>query len=226
MTSLDAGLLTAAVPYTPAAVLRLLAGSGDGSALDELPAVTVRLSSGHVLDGQLVRVGTDQGHEVVVLAVAGDGDPRLSQLAYTLMPNVVAVTVQAPEPYRDVLSAGALPPPVTGPPVTRLALQRAYPPSPDFPIEVAWDALPDSVDALANLGRLLAGLRETVDEVRVDEFGRQAWERVRVVAVEHRPGTAVTVHQTPVGLAVHTDLTAALPRGLTAELRRQLNALL
>jgi hypothetical protein len=216
MNSPDAALLMAAVAVTPASVLRSLAAAG---AAPDLPAVTVYLVSGQVLDGRLVTVGTDHGHEVVVLAVG-------PQLAYAQLADIRAVGVGAPERYRDILSGGALPMPATGDPVTRLGLRRDFPPSPEFPLDVDWDALPDSAEALANLARLLDGLRTATAEVCADELGRRAWAAIAVLRVEHRTGTAVSVQAGPDALSVRADLTAALPRQLTDELRRQLNSVL
>jgi hypothetical protein len=116
--------------------------------------------------------------------------------------------------------------PAIGDPVTRLGLRRDFPPSPEFPLDVDWDALPDSAEALANLARLLDGLRTAVAEVCADELGRRAWAAIAVLRVEHRTGTAVSVEAGPDALSVRADLTAALPRQLTDELRRQLNSVL
>jgi hypothetical protein len=218
MSSLDAGLAATAVAFTPASVLRLLAATSEVDPA-ELPGVRVHLVSGQVLDGRLVRVGTDHGHEVVLVAVEGE-------LAYVQMADVRAVTVPAPERYRDVLTGGALPPPATGTPVSRLALRRDFAPSPEFPLHVDWEALPDSAEALANLAQLLATLRGAVEEVREDELGRQSWARVQALRVEHQPGSALSVVRVPDGLAVRANLTAALPRDLTGVLRQQLNSVL
>jgi hypothetical protein len=221
MSSLDAGLSAAAVAFTPATVLRLLAATSEVAAVDpaELPQVCIHLSSGQLLDGQLVRVGTDHGHEVVLLAVG-------PEIAYLQMADVRAVTVHAPERYRDVLTGGALPPPVTGTPVSRAALRRDFAPSPDFPLETGWDELPDSAEALANLAQLLSKLRTAIEEVRADALGRQSWAQVRALHLAHQAGSTLSVHRVPDGLAVQADLTAALPRDLAGELRRQLNSVL
>jgi hypothetical protein len=222
MTSLDTALLEAVVVATPASVLRLLAATGEaapGEGVPALPAVTVYLAGGQVLDGELVKVGTDHGHEVAILAIG-------QHLAYVQVPDVRAVTVAAPDSFRDVLTGGALPLPVTGPPVTRLGLRRDFAPSPDFPLHVDWDALPDSPEALANLARLLDGLRTTVEEVRGDEPGRRAWAAVRALHVEHLAGAPLSVRAAPDGLAAQADLTAALPRDLAGELRRQVSSVL
>lgn len=216
MNSPDAALLAAAVAVTPASVLRSLAAAATAP---DLATVSIHLASGQVLDGQLVTVGTDLGHEVVVMALG-------PQLGYVQMADVRAVVVSAPEHFRDILSGGALPLPVTGPPMTRLGLRRDFPPSPEFPLDVGWDAVPDSAEALANLARLLHGLHTAAAEVRADELGGQAWAAIRVVRVEHQAGTALTVQATPDALSVQVDLTAALPRQLTDELRRQLNSAL
>src|SRR5439155_11617715 len=221
MSSLDAGLSTAAVAFTPATVLRLLAETTEVAAVDpaELPGVRIDVSSGQVFDGQLVRVGTDHGHEVVLLAIG-------AEIAYLQMADIRSVTVHAPERYRDVLTGGALPPPVTGTPVSRLALRRDFAPSPDFPLETDWEQLPDSAEALANLAQLLSRLRAAVDEVRADALGRQSWFQVRALHLPHHDGTALSVQRVPDGLSVEADLTAALPRDLAGELRRQLNSVL
>ena len=206
---------------TPAAVLRLLAAivraDGDG----ELPALAIHLTGGQVLDGYLVRVDADQGHEVAVLA--GRATDRLT---YALTADVIAVTVHDPERFQDALTAGALPRPSTGPPPSRLALRRDFAPTADFPLRLDWEGLPDSGDALANLARLLRSLREASDEIRADELGRRAWVQIRTLLVEHQPGRQLAVERRPDGLAVVADLAAALPRQLTGVLRGQLNALL
>ncbi len=216
MTASQNGLFRQVVALAPAAVLRSLAAGSD-----EPPEVSVCLSSGQVLGGRLVRVGTDHGQEVAVLA-----DARTGQLCYLLLGNVVAVEVPAAERYRDVLTEGRLAPPVTGEPITLLALRREFAPSPQFPLEVDWRALPGSDAALANLDRLLRTLRDCVGDVCTDEMGRQAWARIRTLTVAHQSDASLSIEQAPDGLAVHADLVAALPRNLNDELRRQLNELL
>jgi hypothetical protein len=210
--------LQAAVTLAPATLLRLLAGVASAG---KLPAVSVHLSGGQILDGLLVRVGTDHGNEVVVLAGEHTG-----QLGYVLLANVVAVEVAAPELFQDVLTGGRLPQPSTGEPITRLQLRRDFAPSAEFPLQVDWAALTDSGPLLANLGRLLAGLRETVRQVCADETGRRAWAQIRTLRVEHHEGAQPSVRLAPDGLSVQADLTAALPRDLVGELGRQFNDLL
>jgi hypothetical protein len=168
-----------------------------------------------------VRTGADHGQDVVVLA-----DPRAGQIGYALLASVVAVEVCAPQRFQDVLTNGRLARPVSGEPVTKLALRREFPPSPGFPVDVDWATLPDSGPVLANLDRLLHGLRDIAGEVCADELGRRAWAPIRTLAVAHQPGARPTVEPVPDGLSVRADLAAALPRDLTGELRRQLNALL
>ncbi len=218
MTPAQDGLSQAAVALAPATLLRLLS---DAAVAGEPAAVSIYLSGGQVLDGMPVRIGTDHGHEVVVLASAQGG-----QLGYALLASVAAVEVRGAERFQDILTAGRLPQPVTGEPVTRLELRRAYPPSGEFPVQVDWAVLPDSGPLLANLDRLLRGLRETAREVCADELGRNAWARVRTLRVEHSDGVRPSVRRVPDGLSVQADLTAALPRDLAGELRRQFNALL
>jgi hypothetical protein len=216
-TALD-GLMRVAVALTPTTLLRRLA---DAASPGEPPEVSVHLSGGQVLDGLLVRIGSDHGQDVVLLV-----DPRGGQLRYVLVANVAAVEVRGPERFQDVLTEGRLPQPVTGEPVTKLALRRGFAPSEGFPVEVDWEALPDSSAQLANLDRLLRGLREIARDVCADEIGRQAWGRIRTLRVAHHEGAKATVQRVSGGLLVHADLTAALPRDLTADLGRQINALL
>lgn len=218
MTSLRDGLSQQAVPLAPATVLRRLADTGTTG---ELPEVSVHLAGGHVLNGLPVRVGDDRGQEVVLLAGA-----RGEHLGYALLANVVAVEVREPERVQDVLTDGRLPQPVDGEPATRLALRREFAPSDDFPVEVDWAALPDSGPTLSNLERLLRALREIASAVRADEIGRQAWAQIRTLRVAHRDGASASVRRVPDGLSVEADLAAALPRDLTGELDRQINALL
>jgi hypothetical protein len=212
MTASQDGLFHQAVALAPAALLRSLAG-----AADRYPEVLIHLSGGQTLGGALIRTEQD----VVVLANMGTG-----QLGYALLANVVAVEVHNPERFRDVLTNGRLARPVTGEPVTKLALRREFTPSAEFPVDLDWEALPDSAPALANLDRLLRGLREVAGEVCADELGRQAWARVRMIMVLHRLGERPSVQLVGDMLTLRADLNAALPHDLTGELRRQLNALL
>jgi hypothetical protein len=211
-------LRAAAVALAPATVLRSLA---DLAAEGTPPAVKVHLTGGQVLDAQLVRVGADRGCDVVVLA-----DPRTSALAYALLASVVAVEVRDPEPFQDVLTGGRLPPPAAGEPVSRMELQREFAPTQDFPVRVNWAALDGSDGVLANLARLLGGLREAVARVRADEMGQRAWEQIAALHVEHSGGSELAVWCTLDGLAVRADLSAALPRAMTGELYRKISALL
>jgi hypothetical protein len=205
-----------AVVLAPATVLRRLADSGSTG---EAAEVSVHLSGGQVLGGLPVRVGTDHGQEVVLMASANGG-----QLGYALLANVVAVEVRDPERFQDILTEGRLPQPATGEPITRLALRRDFSPSEGFPVQVDWAAQPESGPAMANLDRLLRGLREIAREVCADEMGRQTWAQVRALHVSHRDGVKLSVQQVPDGLSVQADMTAALPRDLTGELSRQINA--
>jgi len=198
----------------PATVLRRLAGAG-------APRVSVHLTGGQVLGGRPVRVDADRGQDVVLLA-AVDGE----QLTYALLASVVAVEVHEPARVQDVITEGRMPQPVVGEPVSRLALRREFSPSEEFPLLVDWADLPDSDAELANLERLLRALRQVAGEVCADEMGRAAWERVQTLRVAHRPGAAAVVLPTPDGLLAQADLSAALPRDLSGELRRQINALL
>jgi hypothetical protein len=221
VTSLDEEFRQAAVALTPTGVLHRLAGAAAGAG-DDLPVVAVHLSGGRVLEGAVIRVGSDRGCEVAVLA-----DRKSGRVSYVLLDGVAAVEVQDPQPFRDVLTGGRLPPPYTGEPVTRLALRREFAPTDEFPVQVDWDAVADGSDQLlGNLARLLAGLRDAVGRVRVDEVGRQTWAQVRVLRVEHRPGAALSVQHEDDGLSVQADLLAALPRSLADALHHQINALL
>ncbi len=213
-------LLQAAAALAPASVLRLLADVA-ASGADDPPVVTIHLSGGQVLDGAVVRVGADRGAEAVVLAGRQAG-----QLGYALLDSVVAVELHNPRPFQDVLTEGRLPSPVAGQPVTRLALQREFAATADFPVSVDWEALTGSDRLLGNLARLLGGLREAITQVRADEFGRRAWDQAGPLRVEHRTGARMSVHRTADGLSVHADLLAALPRALAGELHREISALL
>jgi hypothetical protein len=204
-----------AVVMAPATLLRRLADA------EEAPEVSVHLAGGAVLAGRPVRVGNDRGQEVVLLA-----GERGRRFGYALLSSVVAVEVPEPERFQDVLTDGRLPPPVTGEPVSRLALRREFAPSEQLPLWVDWEAQPGSAPALANLDRLLRALRDVVDEVRADEMGRQAWARIRVLRVGHREGARLSARAVADGLSVEADLTAALPRDLAGDLRGQVNELL
>jgi hypothetical protein len=209
--------MRAAVAMTPGRILEALHAAAGA----EPPVVGVHLSGGQVVSGQLIAVADDRGHEVVVLA-----DPRTGRLAYALMINVIAVELANPEPFADVVTAGRLPVLGDEPDVTRMALRREFGPDSDFPVGADWGQLPGSGPMTVNLARLLRGLREAVEQVRVDEIGRQAWERVPAVRVEHRDGAALSVARLPDGLTVTADLAAALPRDVTGVLTREINALL
>jgi hypothetical protein len=221
VTSVSPKLTAAALPMTPAVLLRRLAGAVPADAeLAARPVVALHLSGGQRLEGYLLRVDAGPAQETVVLADAAGG------LCYALTAGVVAVTVPTPEPVRHVLTGGAVAAPAAEPPGGRLALRRAYPPTPDFPLDLDWSALPDSAEAWANLAQLLDGLRAASERVRADELGRRAWAQVRAVRVEHHAGRSLAFERQPDGLSVRADLTAALPGQLAGELRRQLDAVL
>jgi hypothetical protein len=214
---LDDPLVKAAVPLAPEAVLRTLAGVGS----DAPPLLTVRLTGGHVLDGGLVGVGTDRGSDVLVLS-----DPETGRLGYALMSSVVAVEVHNPGPFQDLLTAGRVPLPQVGEPVTKLALQREFPPTGEFPVDVDWAAFGSSGSMIGNLAGLLRGLRDAVASVCADDMGQRAWAQIRTLRVEHDAGSPLSVAPVPGGMAVQADLTAALPRALGDELARKISALL
>jgi hypothetical protein len=215
----DDPLVKAAVALAPETVLRTLADVA--GAADVPPFLTVCLAGGHVLEGGLVTVGADRGSDVVVLA-----DAQTGRLRYALLSGVVAVELHNPGLFRDLLTGGRVPLPQSGEPVTRLALQREFVPSGEFPVDVDWAALAESGLPLGNLAILLRGLRDAVDQVRADDMGQRAWSQVRTLLVEHQAGSALSVLPVTDGLAVRADLTAALPRALVGELVTMISALL
>jgi hypothetical protein len=217
MSWLDDPLLKAAVPLAPDKVLWALAGAGG----DAPPCLTVRLAGGHVLAGDLVAVGSDRGSDVLVLYV-----PETGQLGYALLSSVVAVELRNPGPFQDLLTGGRVPVQQAGEPVTRLALQREFPPTQEFPVDVDWAALGGSSVMIGNLASLLRGLRDAVAAVRADDMGQQAWAQIHTLRVEHYAGSPLSMALVPGGMAVRADLTAALPRALGDELARKFNALL
>ena len=208
------------VALTPASVIQQL-GSLTTAAEGEPPLLSIHLASGQVLDGALMRVDADRGTDVLVLADSGTG-----RLAYAPLANVAAVELRNPEPFRDVVTGGRLPSPPAGGPVTRLALQREFPSTREFPLHIDWAAVDGSDLLLGNAARLLRALREAVARVRSDEMGREAWEQVRTLRVEHHAGTGLVIRSTPNGLVVRADLSAALPRALSDEVFRKISALL
>jgi hypothetical protein len=215
----DHPLVKEAVALAPETVLRTLA-SVAGAA--DLPlSLTVRLAGGHALEGSLVTVGADRGSDVVVLA-----DAETGRFGYALLSSVVAVELHDPGPFQDLLTGGRVPLPQAGEPVTRLALQREFAAAADFPVDVDWAAIAASGPPLGNLASLLRGLRAAVALVRADGMGQQAWAQVRRLRVEHRAGAPLSVRPIEGGLAVLTDLTAALPRALVRELVTKISALL
>jgi len=222
VTSPRDDLLGAVAALAPSAVMRLLAGAAADPG-EPPPEVRICLAGGQVLDGALVIVGSDHGQGVVVLAAA-DG----RQLSYALAANVAAVEVRGPHRFADIFTGGQLPQPepAGAEPVTRLSLQREFPPSAEFPLQVDWAALPGSGAVLANLARLLAGLREVARQARADEMGRRAWAQVRALQVAHRDGANLSVRRMPGGMSVQADLSAALPRDLAGQIGQQINALL
>jgi hypothetical protein len=218
MSWLDDPLVKAAVPLAPETLLRALASV---AAADVPPFLTVYLSGGQVLGGGLVAVGGDRGSDVVVL-----GDAETGRLGYALLSSVVAVELRNPAPFQDLLTAGRVPLPQAGEPVTRLALQREFAPAPEFPVDVDWAAVGGSGPLLGNLAGLLRGLRDAVAQVRADDMGQRAWARIRTLRVEHHAGSPLSVQPITDGLAVQADLSAALPRALPGELVRKISALL
>jgi hypothetical protein len=218
MTVASTDMLHCLVAMTPARVLRLLsdaAGEGAGA------AVSLHLTGGQTLTGRLVSETTDQGHEVAVLH-----DPQTGRLAYALIANVIAVEVADPGPFTDVITGGRLPVPGEEGEVSRLALRREFGPGGPFPVQVDWDSLPGRGLVLANLARLLRGLRTVVEGVRSDAMGEEAWQRVRVLSAEHREGESLAVEAQADGLVVYADLAAALPRDLAGALSHRINAVL
>lgn len=213
----DNPLTKAAVPLAPDTVLQALAAV----AKDDLrPVLTLRLSSGHALSGGLVTLGADRHSDVVVLR-----DPHSEALTYTSVSAVVAVEVHNPESFQDVLTGGRVSLPYNGEPVTRLALQREFASVEGFPVEVDWSALDGSGAMLGNMAVLLRGLRDAVAVLSGDDMGREAWARVRTLRVEHQAGSPLNVRPIADGLAVHADLSAALPRTLPSILAAELNTL-
>lgn len=217
---MDDEFLQAVVALDPLGVLRSLAGA-DAGAGRVAPVVALFLSGGQVLEGAVVRLGDEHGREVAVLA-----DGTSGRLTYVAARSVVAVQVSDPLPFRDVLTGGRLPAPYVGEPVTRLALRRRFAPSAEFPVQVDWDLVDGSDRMVGNLARLLTALREAVECVRIDEMGRQAWQQVPALRVEHRVGVSLCAQRQGDGLSVHADLLAALPRELTETLHQKINTLL
>ncbi len=227
MDTVDSELAMKVVPLAPDGVLRALATASAGTGVDQRPLVRLRIASGHVVEGRLIGVGTDRDEEVAMLGCSAGGTAQpLDEVVYLRMRDLVSTGVWHPERYRDVLSGGALALLPDGEPTSRLALRRRFAATPDVPLRLDWDALPDSPAVTANLAALLDGLWLAVDAVRVDDLGRRAWAEVSAVRVEHLAGARLLVRPTPAGPLVTADLTAALPRDLTGEMSRQLNAAL
>jgi hypothetical protein len=225
-TTVDAELAAHAVPLAPDTVLRALMGACAGTDVSERPVVRLRITSGHLVEGRLLGLGADRHEEVVVLGCPADGQRLPDEAVYVRVRDVVSAGVLDAQRYRDVLSGGALALLPDGEPTSRLALRRRFAATPDVPLRLDWDALPDSPAVTANLAALLDGLWLAVDAVRVDDLGRRAWAEVSAVRVEHLAGARLLVRPTPAGPLVTADLTAALPRDLTGEMSRQLNAAL
>lgn len=222
---MDTDLAAKAAILAPDTLLRALAAVSGGTDLSERPQVRLRLAAGHDVSGSLLRVGTDGGREVVVLG-AVNGNYLASESVYLLMSDVVAVGVLDGERFRDVLTAGALPRQVAERDrVSRLQLRREFTGLPELPLSIDWSALPDSEDATANLGELLAALRKAAVQTQADELGRQAWTGIQEVRVEHSSGQ-LAIRRVPGGLLVSVDLTAALSRRLEAEVAGLLNSVL
>lgn len=215
-----------ATTLAPDTVLRALAAACVGNELPERPVVRLRLTSGHVEEGWLIGVGSDRTDEVVVLGSPPHRHQMPEEAVYLRMRDVVSVGVYGAERFRDVLSGGVLPLPVSGEPVTRLVLRREFSSSAVLPLRIDWAALPDTPVANTALAGLLAALRLAVSDLRGDEAGRQAWAGITTVCLEHRPGEDLALLRTAEDLTVSADLTAALPRRLDAEVRRQLNTVL
>jgi hypothetical protein len=96
----------------------------------------------------------------------------------------------------------------------------------EFPVDVDWAALGGSGLMASNLATLLHALRDAVAQVRADDMGQRAWAQVRTLRVEHHAGSPLSVQPIAGGMAVHADLSAALPRALPGELVRKISALL
>jgi hypothetical protein len=220
LTLPDKALVEAVVTLAPASVLRLIADATI-EATEERPQAIVHLRGGQVLEGTALRVGADGGHEVLVLA-----DSESGRLVYALVESVIAVEVRDPELIQDLLTDGRLPPLYTGEPVTRLALQREFGPSPGFPVQIDWEAVGGSEPLLVNLARLLRALRGASARVCIDSMGIQAWEQVRLLRVEHRPAAALSVQREGDRLLVSADLNVALPRDHAEEIYREISTLL
>jgi hypothetical protein len=208
------------VALTPASVIEQLGGLA-AAAEGDPPLLGVDLASGQVLDGALMRVGADRGTDVLVLAGS-----RTGRLGYAPLANVAAVELRNPGPFQDVVTGGRLPPPPAGGAVTRLALQREFPSTREFPLHIDWAALDGSGLLPGNAARLLRAVREAVAQVRSGEMGREAWEQVHGLRVEHHAGAGLAVVPAPDGLAVRADLSAALPRALSDDFFRKISALL
>ncbi|GIJ44379.1 hypothetical protein Val02_12650 [Virgisporangium aliadipatigenens] len=220
------GLWARAAPLAPDSVLRALAAACADTEIAGRPVVRLRLASGQVETGRLIRVGVERTDEVVVLGLPAERHRPPDEALYVRVRSVVAVGVLEAEQHRDVLSGGTLAAPVTGEPVTRLALRRRYAPTAELPLRPDWDTCPDTPEALANLAAVLEAVRTAADAVRADALGRQAWAAVGAVRLAHRPGEPLTVRRGPDGLTLAVDLIAALPRHLTDEVTRGIESVL
>lgn len=96
----------------PDTVLRDLSAAMARAGLSERPVVRLRLTSGHVEEGRLLRVGADRTEEVVVLGSPPHRVQPPEVAVYVRMRDVVSVGVFEADRFRDVLSRGELPPPV------------------------------------------------------------------------------------------------------------------
>ena len=87
---MDNDLVAKAAVLAPDTVLRNLAAASRGAELQARPVVRLRLSSGHIEEGRLLRVGSDRTDEVVVLGCPPHRHELPREAVYLRMRDVVS----------------------------------------------------------------------------------------------------------------------------------------
>jgi len=181
--------------WTVAEALRELAEGVERDRSDpssQLPQITLRLTSGHTLEGGLLRHELTEGGTGTLLLVNMRGAPELD-VSYIPVSSVLALTVHTSSSALHSLSGGRLKPIPQRLP-GRLEIARTLRSlserisgvlGMEWEASIAWDTLSGSDEALLSVVGVVGELERSLEAILADEAGREAWKargsRLRVV---------------------------------------------
>jgi hypothetical protein len=147
-----------------------------------VPLATLYLASGRAATGFVLDLGEDRRGPCVLFQLPGD-DPRSprTDVLYVEPASIEGLVVHDAGSVAHLLSFGAIDTAPGTPPPSRLELRRRAEEharavsdllGAPIALEIAWEGVPDSKEAMFSLGELLADALSAVKKIAEDAFGK------------------------------------------------------